>query len=297
MIPTYRHASYVLKTIESAFQQDLPPSEIIVINDGSPDNTHEILQPLALSRRIRYVRQENAGQAAARNRGISLCSGEFIALLDDDDLWPMDKLRWQVEYLRTHPEVGMIAGTVTIIDAEDRVLRQAGAPGCMTIETLFRKSQLISPGQALFRASILRDIGGFNPLVWGADDWDLYLRLAHATRLVIEDRVALFYRKHSTNASRNAGRMLKNMLIVAEQHLKAVPGERRRECRKNALAFICNYAARPLLADFRGELRCGNLIKAYEVWKKLVPLIAQIKHEPRLSRWLLGGLFRTTNQD
>src|SRR3954471_16219960 len=103
VIPTYKHAGYIEETLQSVFAQTFTDFEVIVVNDGSPDNTTAVLQPWVASGRIRYLEQPNAGQSAARNAGIRLARGEFVALLDDDDLWPADKLAIQVERLRTQP--------------------------------------------------------------------------------------------------------------------------------------------------------------------------------------------------
>src|SRR5439155_3912895 len=110
IIPTYNHRQYVLETLESVFAQTLADREIIVINDGSPDDTAEVLRPLAASGRIRYIQQANAGPSEARNRGLAEARGRFVAFLDDDDLWPADKLAWQVEALQHAPEAALIYG-------------------------------------------------------------------------------------------------------------------------------------------------------------------------------------------
>src|SRR4051812_10173624 len=97
VIPTYGHCRYVLETIESALGQTFSSNEIIVVNDGSPDDTVVVLQPYTQTGRIRYFEQPNAGQASARNRGLAEATGEFVAFLDDDDIWPADKLAWQIQ--------------------------------------------------------------------------------------------------------------------------------------------------------------------------------------------------------
>ena len=91
IIPTYNHVDYVAETLETVFAQTFGDYEVIVVNDGSPDGTAEVLRPSREAGRIRYIEQANAGQAAARNRGLAEARGEFIAFLDDDDLWPPDK--------------------------------------------------------------------------------------------------------------------------------------------------------------------------------------------------------------
>jgi len=110
IIPVYGHRDHVLAALESVFSQTFKDFEVIVVNDGSPDDSAELLRPLASAGKIRYIEQENRGQAAARNRGLSEATGEFVALLDDDDQWPADKLEWQVAYLDASPDVGVVGG-------------------------------------------------------------------------------------------------------------------------------------------------------------------------------------------
>ncbi|MGA8478958.1 MAG: glycosyltransferase family A protein [Chthoniobacterales bacterium] len=88
VIPTYNRSSYILETLRSVFAQTFTDYEVIVINDGSPDDTAKLLEPLVKTRRIRYFEQKNAGQASARNKGIQEAKGKFIAFFDDDDIWP-----------------------------------------------------------------------------------------------------------------------------------------------------------------------------------------------------------------
>ena len=110
VIPTYKHANFVLETLDSVFAQTFTDFEVIVVNDGSPDNTAAVLRPMIASGKIRYIEQPNRGQAAARNRGILAANGEYIALLDDDDLWEPDKLQWQIEALRDRRDCVLVYG-------------------------------------------------------------------------------------------------------------------------------------------------------------------------------------------
>src|SRR5438128_5360345 len=110
VIPTYRRQDMIINTLESVFLQTFQDFEVIVVNDGSPDETAQLLAPLAASGRIRYLEKCNQGQAAARNRGLAEATGEFISFLDDDDLWPADKLEWQVSYLERNPSIAAVGG-------------------------------------------------------------------------------------------------------------------------------------------------------------------------------------------
>ena len=101
VIPAYNAAKFIRQAIANVLEQTLLPLEIIVVDDGSIDDTAKIAESFA----VRLVQQENMGVSAARNRGIREAKGEFIAFLDADDLWTKDKLETQVEYMQAHPEI------------------------------------------------------------------------------------------------------------------------------------------------------------------------------------------------
>jgi glycosyltransferase involved in cell wall biosynthesis len=220
VIPTYGHRDLVLLTIESVFAQRFTDIEVIVVNDGSPDDTAAVLSPLATAGRIVYIEQENRGQAAARNRGIAAARGRYIALLDDDDLWPADKLEWQVRELEAHPEAVLVYGVPALLQPDGglRPVAPEEHPHGRVYRRILRDYCLLSPGQALIRASTLRAIGGLDHELWGVDDWDLYLRLARRGEFRFVDRVALHYRLHEQNASRNAIRHFHNAWKAIRKH-------------------------------------------------------------------------------
>ena len=110
VVPTYNHAAHVVSAVESALGQTRPPREVIVVDDGSPDDTGERLAPLAAAGRIRYVRQANAGVAAARNHGASLASGELLCFVDDDDLLLPHALATLAEPAVARPELALVYG-------------------------------------------------------------------------------------------------------------------------------------------------------------------------------------------
>jgi glycosyltransferase involved in cell wall biosynthesis len=116
IIPTYKRGKVIRETIEAVLAQTYPRLEIVLVNDGSPDNTHELVQPYL--DRLVYIRQENQGLAAARNIGMLRATGEYIAWLDDDDLWNPDKTALQVAYMQQHPEVVLTATDFSAFDAD-----------------------------------------------------------------------------------------------------------------------------------------------------------------------------------
>lgn len=224
VIPTYNHENHVLETLRSVFAQTFTDYEIIVINDGSSDNTARVLRPLVSEGKIRYFEQLNGGQASARNHGLRHVRGEFIALLDDDDLWPPDKLEWQVAMLQ-RSDVPLIGGAVALFKTgEPAHLHLAPRVDSMRLAELADGCPFVSPGQTLIRNSALQQIGGFDTSIWGVDDFDLYLRLEHLGELKSCQRVSLLYRLHPGNASKNRKRMLKGNCQVINRHFSALGG-------------------------------------------------------------------------
>ena len=222
IIPTYKHQNFILATLDSVFAQTFTDYEVIVINDGSPDDTAEVLRPLAEAGRIRYIEQVNGGQAAARNRGITMAQGEFIALLDDDDLWPPDKLEWQVAALRAAPDAVLAYGYSRAFGDKPSIeLPGMNTPNGDVESAFLQQNWITTPGQTLIRASALKQIGNFDPQLWGVDDWDLYIRLAGAGSFLYMRKVALHYRVHKNNASKNLMKMYVNDGRLRSKHRKS----------------------------------------------------------------------------
>ncbi len=225
VIPAYKHAAYIAQAIDSVLAQTFRDFELIVVNDGSPDNTAEVVKPYVESGQVtRYIEQANAGQAAARNRGIAAARGRYIALLDDDDWWPADKLQWQVAALEPSSGAALVYGDALTHDGKrDRLHQRAIAPDVNVRRTFLLKNRILSPGQALISSEAMTKVGGFDPALWGADDWDLYLRLAQVGRFLYQPRLALHYRWHPGNASQDVTRMYRNARRVLRQHLGWCP--------------------------------------------------------------------------
>lgn len=285
IIPTYNHRNYILDALNSVFAQTFTDYEIILVNDGSPDDTAERLKPLADSGKIIYIEQKNQGQASARNRGIAGARGDFIAFLDDDDLWPTDKLEWQVHHLQSRPDLGMVGGSCVIfekviprLDGQDEDIRQ------ITFESLFRGNPFHSPGQTLIRSSALQAVGGFDSTIWGTEDLELYMRLARTVGVDLSARVALFYRVHPNNASKALGRMMSNGKRAILKNLPHVPSERREKAEDDGFAWLYEYSCRPLVESAKQEFKAGRVLNGLRQLLKLRVLSGQILRRPQMVR-------------
>jgi glycosyltransferase involved in cell wall biosynthesis len=266
IIPTYKHRDFVVQTLESVLSQSFSDYEVIVVNDGSPDDTERVLRPPIESEKIRYFRQPNRGQAAARNRGLAEAHGELIAFLDDDDLWLPDKLQWQVDLLGQFPQAVLAYGDCEVFGRRGPGEPSGDGPdeeifcGDHT-DRLLELNHIVSPGCTLIRADVLRTIGGFDELLWGADDWDLYLSLSRQGPFAYRKRTALLYRRHDDNASRDSFRMYLNCCIVQRRHDRLQPPGKRppaRPLNRRMRTHYCHECIRRAQVAIRArDLRSG----------------------------------------
>jgi glycosyltransferase involved in cell wall biosynthesis len=290
LIPAYRHRDFILAKLDSVFAQTFTDYEVIVVHDGSPDDTGQVLRPLAEMGRIRYFEQENEGQAIARNRGLAEAKGEFIAFLDDDDLWPPNKLQWQVDALRQRPEVSVIGGTCEVIDSAGEFVGNGLKPGAVSFETLFRGNPFYSPGQTLIRSCVIREVGGFDARLRGTDDWDLWFRLARSYAILAEDIVALRYRVHSANASRDILTMLWNCRRVANTHLLSLPPASRSRIRHEADRYLYEYLAGKFINQMKTGIRSCRLARTARGMIGTAFFAACSVRTPELARMLCHDL-------
>ena len=288
IIPTYRHRDYVRETLKSVFAQTFTDYEVIVVNDGSPDDTGEVLAPLVEAARIRYFEQSNQGQAVARNRGLAAARGEFLAFLDDDDLWPTDKLERQVRLLREHSGVVVAYGQVEIIGggAQSRYPR-LDAPSGEVFDSFVRAGWIRSPGQALIRRTALERIGGFDPDIWGTDDWDLWLRLSRTGEFVYDPALALMYRSHEGNASRHFTRMHLNAMKVLRKHLGWTPRSSNLRQWMACRAFVKRFVTNDGLQEVRRHARAGNRLEAFQAWLQVIRISPSLLARRAVLRELL----------
>jgi len=176
VIPTYNRAWTLKDAVASVLEQDYPNFELIVVDDGSTDDTGEVLS--AYRDRIRLIRQANRGVSAARNRGILAAKGDLIALLDSDDLWLPGKLSLQVDFLSNHPDLSICQTEEIWIRNGVRVnpkKRHRKPSGIIFKESL--ALCLVSPSAVMMRLPLLDAVGLFDETLPACEDYDLWLRI------------------------------------------------------------------------------------------------------------------------
>lgn len=205
IIPVFNCASFVAEAIESALLQDWPHKEVVVVNDGSTDDSLTVLR--GFGDRIRVIDQKNAGPPAARNQGIAAALGAYIAFLDADDVWIQGKLSAQVRHLEAHPDVHTVFTNWHVWEpGTDGRFRYP-----LEIERLLVADQIDEANSGwlyhrllldcelltttvMLRASMVRQIGGFDLSLWNGDDYDYWLRASREGKIAKLQSVGALYR-------------------------------------------------------------------------------------------------------
>jgi len=249
VMPTFNRAHFLGRAIESVLSQTFADYEIIVIDDGSTDETRFVVEKFA-DPRIRYVWQKNSGLASARGRGISNSRGVYVAFLDDDDLFLPHKLASQVEFLNAHPDVDFVAGGHLMADAAGKPLREAKP--WLTCPRLDLQTWLMTcpvvPVSVLVRRSWLERVGRTDTSLRRSDDWDLWLRLAHAgCRMAWLEDVVCVYTVHDSNMVRD-GALKREANVAILDKFFAQPDLPSQLCQARQQAYATVY----LSSAFRG---------------------------------------------
>lgn len=217
IIPAYNQASYVRKAIQSVLEQTYPDFELIVVDDGSTDETPQILASIH-DPRMRVVRQANAGLSAARNTGIRESCAPLVTLLDSDDFFLPDKLSVQKEYLDTHAEIGMVSGGTWYVDQYDQVFAEAiEATGRLDLPAILFGNPF-TPSAVMVRRVWFDRVGLFDEMLRALEDKDLWLRMAYAgcSFAWINHPVAA-YRFHRGQMTRDSDRMCKAIFLTIDK--------------------------------------------------------------------------------
>jgi glycosyltransferase involved in cell wall biosynthesis len=257
IIPCYNHAHFLSDAIESALRQSWPHVEVVVVDDGSTDDSSEVARRYP---GVTLFRQANKGLSAARNAGLRASSGDLVIFLDADDrLWP-DAARIAVDVFAAHPVAAMVFGHCRVVNA-------AGIPRRTNLvrvracyyEELLRDNSIWTPAMAAFRRSVLDIVGVFDEENSPAADYDLYLRISRDFPVVSHDATVVDYRQHAGNMSRDPVLMLEATLTVLRAQQPYVFNDPRRTAAyRDALENWRACYGERLVERFRASLRQGR---------------------------------------
>lgn len=204
VIPTYNSAHYVTAAVDSVLQQSFTDFEVLVIDDGSTDDTRAVLSRYGAP--VRYHVQPNGGVSVARNRGIAESTGRYVAFLDADDTWYPQKLERQLDAMTRSPGFGLCYTGFRFVDDSMRPLRDFHPRQFENAleGMLFEGNIVSSVCTVLVERALFEDVGGFDPELSQCADWDMWVRVARRTQFLALDELLVTYRQHASNMSRSA---------------------------------------------------------------------------------------------
>lgn len=222
IIPCYNAEKFIAHTIQSVLNQTFDNLEVILINDGSTDDSEKIILSFE-DKRIKYIKKENSGVAATRNYGIDLAQGKYIAFLDADDLFLPDNLGNKVQYLEKKPEISLVHSAEIRFDSltntDKRIVHGLG--GNVLHQLLeFSGNVIHSPSSVVVRKEKLKEVNGFDENLSTSADWDLWVRLANKSEFGYLDFCLVKYREHSNQMHYNISLMEKDMLYAFKKFKK-----------------------------------------------------------------------------
>jgi glycosyltransferase involved in cell wall biosynthesis len=288
IIPCFRQAHFLRDSIDSALAQTYPHVEVVVVDDGSPDDASAVA---ARYPTVRSVRQRNQGLSSARNAGFMESTGRYLVFLDADDRLTPDALRLGVSELTAHPECAFVAGEHRLIDELGHPMPAAPRPFVSRDHylELLKTNFIWCPASVMYRRSVFAAVGTFDPSLRSAEDYDLYLRIARQFPIRTHRHVVAEYRLHQSAMSRNTSRMLKfavKVLRAQRRHLKGDP-DLEAACATGIEAYQTLYGV-PLIRQIAIHMRRRR-------WRRVVPdSVVALRYYPRaFARHVYERLFRT----
>jgi len=294
IVTVYNSSRYCADAIESVLSQTYRDFEIIIVDDGSVDDSRKVIEKYGP--RVRYFYQKNHGVSVARNRGIREARGALIAYLDGDDIWFPDKLEMQLAYMEK-TGFGLIYSDMMLGD-------ESGKPYKRWLSTKKRFGEgwkyidllaecFMVPSSVLVKKSILEEVGGFDETLSSVDDLDLWLRVSKRYQIGFVPKPLVIWRQHRQSVSRDIKKNYSNLQKLYRKHLKLVQGdERLEEIIKGRIAekvFLLNRelfiekvakdAKRGLFCYLRSVFSFDNIIYLLSYWvsvkfaMKLLPTV------------------------
>lgn len=221
IIPNYNYSRFLPDAIESVLAQTLPCDEILVVDDGSTDNSFETLAGYEKFG-VKVIRQKNRGVGAARNAGVAASTGTLLAFLDADDYWFPQKIEKQLARLMADDKCGLVTCGMQEVDLDGNVINQYndGLEGWCAEDLLLIKPVVVGPGSTtLIRRVIFEQIGGYDETkeMYPSEDWEFSYRAARAAKLAFISELLVGYRNHGGNGHLQIPRFERAMKIAFEK--------------------------------------------------------------------------------
>jgi glycosyltransferase involved in cell wall biosynthesis len=262
VIPCFNQAGYLGEAIESALAQDYDPVEVVVVDDGSSDDTRKVAMGYPA---VRYTYQPNRGLAAARNKGIEVSQASYFAFLDADDRLCQGALKTGLTCIDAHPECGFVYGRFRFIDERGRVLTTYDKPPDNSDDYigLFGGNHIAMCAAVLYPRRVLEEVDGFRAQLRAAEDYDLYFRIARLYPFFRHSAVVAECRRHTKNMSLDSSLMLRSTLTVLRDQREHLGDDARRwRAYRASIELWKQYYGGLLVKQVKAELRAQHPKKA-----------------------------------
>ncbi len=226
IIPCYNQAHFLDEAIESVLTQSYPNREIIVVDDGSTDNTAEVARRYSI---VSYVYRENAGPSAARNAGVEAGRGKYLVFLDADDRLLPEALEIGVDCLRQHPECAFVSGHCRLIVTDGSLLAKPNQPNIKRDYYLefLRRNYIWALSTVICQRTAFETVKGFDTSIGRCEDYDLYLRITRDHPIFCHNQFVADYRLHNSTRSADHSLMLRDTLSALDAQWDFVKGSDR----------------------------------------------------------------------
>ena len=260
VIPCYNQARYLGDAIRSVLIQTIAQAEVVVVNDGSRDDTVAVAGSFP---EVRCITQENRGLSAARNTGLAHCRGELVVFLDADDRLLPGALETGSALMTADPALAFVAGYSRFIDAHgaETPTNQPVRGDDDPYRSLLRRNSIRNPAMVMFRKAAVQAVGGFDSTVDACADYDIYLRLSRRFPVRFHEAVVAEYRKHGANMSLDAALMLRQLSIVVRRQRAHAADRATRAAYRTGLRNLREYYGDLLTTRIRSRLKSRTALK------------------------------------
>jgi len=222
IMPAYNSSRWISDSIQSVLDQYYEQWELLIVDDGSTDNTKNIVKDFLNDKRIKYYYQENSGPAVARNYGISKASGKYLAFLDSDDLWKPNKLEMQFNHLNKNSDCCLIHTNYSIFEYNTQTSKPfQQTPWFSNWDENERLLMFDTIGTltVLTETQLIKNLGGFKNDFYGTEDWDLWIRVSKEGKISKLNDDTAYYRIHPDGISQSFDNHLVELNKVYNQHV------------------------------------------------------------------------------
>lgn len=287
VIATYNMGDYIESAIDSILKQSYQNFELIVVDDGSVDDTEQRMAAYGGNAKIKYIKQENQGQPKAKNRGLKETTGAYVAFCDADDLWEPSKLELQMACFDHDPDIGVVYSEVSYIDGDGAPIKKdqpyVRYSGFVTEQLILKN--FIPFGTALVKKKCFETHGCFDEKLPMGIDWDLWLRFSLAYKFYYLNEATYIYRIWPGQMSSNYRGRYKNAFLIMNKFISNNPGSINKKVINNAWADTYTSRALAIMkAENLVREPFQDLLKAiqydplfFPAWKGLVKLFLRIR--------------------